>query len=304
MIRPLRHIEIIKQAPAMSGTEALVLGAVTSSDDIVLHDSLYPAKQPGIWLVLGTSNILRDADGDSANNFAKEERNRGYIVDLSRQMALYQLPYSDTVFACYRQSLSTLRTVFPALNKRTVWIPATGFFAETWQDGPLVVTEADGLISSFIPTGTAASLVLAPDGTKAIGREPIQALAIEGNAAQRLLRGCIAAARHTLAMFPVDQICLKIFDQSVGTMVQLAIIRAALPGKTQMFVTLANHEQQRIEFKTYEPKFRRFCEHTGISSQAWIAENAGLPSVCHFVLPEWTDQLLEAVNAHGALVPL
>lgn len=303
MIRPLRHIEIIKQAPAMSGTEALVLGAATSREDIALYDSLYPPKQPGIWLVLGSSNIIRDAEGESGNNFAKAEANTCYIADLSRQLALYQLPFSNTVFACYRQPLSTVRTVFPALTKRTVWIPATGFFAGTWQDGPLVVTEADGLISNYIPTGTAASLVLAPDGTKAIGREPNQAFAIEGSSAQRLLRGCIAAARHALALFPADQICLKIIDQTVATMVQLAIIRSALPGQTQLFIALTNREQQRIEFKTYDPKFRRFCEHAGISSPAWIADNAVLPLVCHFVLPEWTDQLLDAVNAHGALVP-
>lgn len=303
MNRPLRQIEIIKNSPALSGQEALVLGGATSVEDTELHKNVYPSRFPHAWLIQNQKYLVRTAEGTFESNTSGQTLNDAYISDLSRLLTGHQLPYAGTTFACYRQPLDRPRTSFPALNNRTVWIPATGFFAGTWHDGPTVVTEQNGLISNYLPTGSVASLLLAPDGTKAIGREAAAAATIEGPSEQRLLRGCIAAARRVLLLSPKDKICLQINDQTLMTMIRLAILRSALPKDTQLFIALHEGEDRRIAFKRFTPKFRRFCEHTGISSPDWMPVTTELSALGHFAQDRWQDLLLPAINAHGSLIP-
>ncbi len=281
-------LEILKQSPSLSKSEVVAISADTSYDDLMaLHAN---QNVPGqiVWLVFGEDQKLFVGK--------HEVRQQGLS-------ALLPQTFKQTHFAFYRQKLGEGRTDFPSVDgKRTVWIPVDGFFAGAWHDGPLVVTETDGSISSLIPTGTEATLLLAPDGSPSIGKDKNDALRFEGNAQQILYRGCVAATRRKLHVWPAEPISVAIIDASLTTLVQLALVRAAMLPEQKLTIQMTNDGNESTLTKG-DPRLRRFCEHTGTGIDSWSEPLFELETFFSWMNPRWSNDLLTVINRHGSVIP-
>jgi len=284
-----QRIEILKQSPSLANAETVELCAGTSYDDLLLLYSNYSFHSQSIWLVYGEEQTLY----------------------LSKQIAKQQsiskcLPadFRQTHFAFYRQKLGEQRKNFPSVDrKRTAWISVDGFFAGSWHDGPIVVTESNGTISNFIPTGTEASLVLAPDTTKAFGRDINETLALEGTQSQVLHRGCVAATRQKLRLCSEKLISISIPDSTLSTLVRLAILRAAMSPEQKLAILLTHTKKENSPSKV-DPRLRRFCENSGTAIDTWTDPALELDSFFSWMDLKWNSDLLSVINKHGNLIPI
>lgn len=279
-------LELLKQSPSLSNSEVVALSAGTSYDDLLVLNSNLGLLGQSIWLVYGEEQTLY---------ISKQEAKQQNIASL--------LPpsFKQTHFAFYRQRLGDPRKDFPSVEgKRTAWIPVDGFFGGAWHDGPLVITENDGTISSLIPTGTEAALLLAPDETQAFGRNAAEALELEGPLSHNLYRGCVAGTKQKLRLWSKEPISIAVTDSSLTTLVRLAILRTATLNDQRLAVQIfANDDKQKID-----PRLRRFCEHSGIAIDTWTEPLFDLETFFSWMNPRWTDDLLPVINNHGDLIPM
>jgi transposase InsO family protein len=281
-------LELLKQSPSLSNSNAIVLSAGTSYDDLLVLNANLGLLGQSIWLVYGEEQTLY---------ISKQESKQQNIA------SLLPAKFKKTHFAFYRQRLGDPRKDFPSVEgKRTAWIPVDGFFAGAWHDGPLVVTESDGSISNLIPTGTEATLVLAPDDTLAIGRDLIEALDLEGPLSHSIYRGCVAGVKQKLRLWSKETISISVSDSSLTTLVRLAILRTATLNGQRITVQLSANDDNAPQ--KIDPRFRRFCEHAGIAIDTWTEPLFDLETFCSWMNPRWTEDLIQVVNKHGDLIPI
>jgi hypothetical protein len=288
MIQSDVGLELLKQSPSLSNAKVVALSAGTSYDDLLVLNANLGLSGQSIWLVFGDEQTLY---------ISKQEAKQQNITSL--------LPpaFKQTHFAFYRQTLGNPRRDFPSVEgKRTAWIPVDGFFGGAWHDGPLIITESDGRISSLIPTGTEAALLLAPDDTQAIGRDPTEALNLEGPKSHSLYRGCVAAAKQKLRLWSKESISISVIDSSLTTLVRLSILRTAIMGHQRLAVQLFANDDKASQ--KIDPRFRRFCEHSGIAIDTWTEPLFDLNTFFSWMNPNWTEELIQVVNKHGDLIPV
>jgi hypothetical protein len=211
--------------------------------------------------------------------------------------------YAATNFFIYHLQLGQNLPPFPPVDgRRTVWLPAVGMKDGCWHDGALAVTEPDGTISSYLPTGTPGSLLLAPDGTNAMGWAPDRVTAIEGTKGAQLLRGAIAAVRDRISGIDGTAFTAALPPEAaeemppVVLMVWLTLLRAALGPERTVYVSF--DPQVRIS-----PRLRRCCEHTGIVPASWSEPDIDLAGLFEWYQAEWTDGLVHSINANGDIIP-
>lgn len=216
--------------------------------------------------------------------------------------------YENTQFISYRLALGETLPDFAASGKgkRTVWIPASGFMNHTWHDGPLLVIEPDGLVSSYVPTGIPAVLLLAPDKHKKSHRKPPvgktreQALAIEGAESLRLLRGAVAATikatENITGALHITLPSTALSDTPLQCLIQLALLRIA--GGHERLIAICAPENAMPS-----PQLRRFCENAGITWSSWDEPEATLEQLFFWYDCTWNPKLLPAINANGPVIP-
>lgn len=280
-------LELLKQSPSLANSEVLALSAGTSYDDLLVLNSNLGLLGQSIWLVYGEEQTLY---------ISKQESKQQNIASL--------LPnaFKQTHIAFYRQRLGDPRKDFPSVDgKRTAWIPVDGFYGGAWHDGPLVVTESDGSISSLIPTGTEATLLLAPDEVQVTGREASEALSLDGPLNESLYRGCVAAAKQKLRLWSKESFSISVTDVSSTTLVRLAVLRAATANDYRLAVQVFAADDKTIQ--KIDPRFRRFCEHAGIAIDTWTEPLFDVETFFSWMNPRWTEDLIPVVNKHGDLIP-
>jgi hypothetical protein len=281
-------LEILKLSPSLSHTEIVALSAGTSYEDLLILNSNNSLQGQSVWVVFGEEETL----------FISKQ-----AVQHQSISSLLPSAFKETHFAFYRQRLGDCRSEFPCVDgKRTAWIPVDGFFGGAWHDGPLVVTERDGSISSLIPTGIEASLLLAPDNTPAIGKDIKDALRLDGTFNHLLHRGCVAATKQKLRRWSGEIISISLPDSDLSTLARLAIMRAALPLEQKITINLDFNDEKSMN--RADPRLRRFCENSGIFIENWLDPIYDVDTFFDWMNPRWTDDLLKVINAHGDLIPM
>ena len=281
-------LEILKQSPSLAGGPVVAISADTSYDDLMVLHANQKLQGQSIWVVFGEDQKLF---------VGKQEAKQQSLS------ALLPEGFQQTHFAFYRQRLGDSRADFPSVDgKRTVWIPVDGFFGGAWHDGPLVVTDKGGAISSLIPTGAEATLLLAGDDIEAIGIDKNDALNAEGSSQQILYRGCIAATRRMLQVWTTVPLSVSIIDASLTTLVQLAVLRAAMAPDQRLAVQITSAGSGQPLSKV-DPRLRRFCEHTGTGLDSWSDPSFDLETFFAWMSPRWSNDLLTVINRHGSVIP-